>query len=466
MRRWRRSLVILVAIGAAVAALVIYNQRAEHDVASQMWIPKMAPITPEIVLLQQYVRIDTTNPPGNEIAGARFLSGILARNGVRAEIIESAPGRGNLYARIKGRSDSDALLLLNHMDVVPATSRGWSRAPFSAAVLFNQIYGRGTLDMKGIAICQLEGFLEVARSGRVPERDIIFLATADEEKDGVMGMAWLLEHRPDIFRGVRYALNEGGITETRQERISYFGVEIGTKMINRVRLHASSRQALQKTRIALEPFITPPDPERILPEVKEFFHDIAPLRTEQQVLLTDIDRTVALGKFWLLARGYKELTQNVLWLGGVERDGDAFALRVNMFNLPDELPAARIEWLRQKVAPFAATVEVLQISGPAPLSSRHTPLFELITREVRREYGSVPVGTEILAASYNDSRYLRARGVNAYGLWPFPVDFYQTQGIHGIDERVRADWFLQGIEVMRRLVRSYAFDPIPGPPAQ
>src|SRR5262249_30655836 len=159
------------------------------------------------------------------------------------------------------------------------------------------------------------------RSGRAPERDIVFLAVADEEHDSAMGMAWLIEHRPDLFRGVRYALNEGGVTETLQERISYFGIEIGTKMICRLRLHAPTRDALHRTRLALEPHITPADPERILPEVKQFLYEIAPLRTEQQARLTDIDRTVAEGKFWLLSLGYKELTQNVMSIGAVQNDG-------------------------------------------------------------------------------------------------------------------------------------------------
>lgn len=460
MRRWRLPLALLLVGGAALGGLMIYNWRTKNQIDSQLWIPRPARITPEIVRLQQYVRIDTSK--NNEIDGAKFLAAILAKSGVRSEIIESAPGRANLYARLKGKRDGDALLLLNHIDVVSAEPAKWTRPPFAAAERFNLIYGRGTLDMKGIAVCQLEAFLDVARSGRPPERDIVFLATADEENDGLLGTGWLVEHRPDIFRGVRYALNEGGITETQQERISYFGIEIGTKMVCRVRLHAATRDAMQRARIALEPHITPPDPDRILPEVKEFLHEIAPLRVEQRELLDDIERAVAAGKFWLLSAGYKELTQNAMWLGGVEAEPSGFAMSVNMFNLPDELPERRIEALRQEVAPFGVTVQVLRTSGPAPFSKRRTPVWGLLEREIRREYGKdFRIGSEILAASYNDSRYLRARGIDAYGVWPFPVDFYQTEGIHGVDERIRADWFMQGVSLMRRVVRSYAFDPLP-----
>jgi acetylornithine deacetylase/succinyl-diaminopimelate desuccinylase-like protein len=186
------------------------------------------------------------------------------------------------------------------------------------------------------------------------------------------------------------------------------------------------------------------------------------MRVEQSARLEDIDRTAAEGKFWLVGLGYKELTQNVMWVGGVQRDGDRFVMPLNLYNLPDEDPAKRIDVLRNRVATFGVTVEVVQVNGPAPITSRNTPMWPLLTREIVREYGSgFPIGGEILAVSYNDSRFLRARGIDAYGIWPFPVDFYQTEGIHGIDERVRADWFMQGVSLMRRVVRSYASEPLP-----
>ncbi len=458
MRRWGLPILLLIAAGIALTALILHNQRVADEMASETFVPRKTTMTREIELLQRYVQIDTSNPPGKELAGAAFLAAELRRNGIACEVIESAPGRGNVYARLRGKQAGGGLLLLSHIDVVPATAGGWARPPFSGAVLYNQIYGRGTLDMKGIAVCELEAFIDVARRGVSPEHDLIFLATADEEQGGALGMAWLLAHRPEIFEGIQYCLNEGGITESKADRISYFGIEIGTKMTVKVRLHTGSREAMQRIRLRLEPFISPADPERISPEVREFLRDVAPLRVEQQRLLSDIDRTVAEGKFWLLASGYKELMQNVMWLGGVQPEGSGAAMAINLFNLPDEQPQTRIAWLRRQVEPLGARVEVLQTNGPAPLTSRHTPLFGLIAREVARHYPGVPIGTEILAASSNDSRYLRARGIDAYGMWPFPVDYYQTQGIHSINERVRADWFQQGVALMRKVVGSYSFD--------
>jgi acetylornithine deacetylase/succinyl-diaminopimelate desuccinylase-like protein len=457
--RWRIPLLILAVGVIAVSVLIVYSRRTQNDIDSQLWIPKKATITPEVARLQRYVRVDTTNPPGNEIAGARYLASLLKEAGVEAEIIESAPARGNLYARIRGKQPGEGLLLLNHIDVVAADPKYWTKPPFAAELRFDQLYGRGTLDMKGIAMCELEAFLDVARSKRQPERDLVFLATADEETGGSLGLEWLLAHRPDVIDGIRYAINEGGITEAKQESISYFGIETGSKMVVRMILRAPSREAMQKTRAALEPFITPQDPERLLPEVREFLHSIAPQRVEQRQFLDDVAHTIAAGKFWLLQRGYKELMQNIIWLGGVESDARGATMAANLYNLPDENPDARIEWLRSRVAPFGATIDkVIEKSGPAPLSTPHTPMFALIAREVARQYPGIPIGTEILATSYNDSRHLRARGIQSYGLSPYPVDYYQTQGIHGIDERIRVAWYMQGVSVMRKIVAAYAFE--------
>lgn len=453
---------ILATAVTAATALWIYNHREERDLQSQSYIPKTARMTPEIELLQKYVQIDTSNPPGNELPGARFLAELLEKSGIHAEIIESAPGRANVYARLKGRIPNEGLLLLNHIDVVPADGRGWSQPPFSAAIALNQLWGRGSLDMKGIGICELEAFLAVARSGRTPERDLVFLAEADEEHGSAYGLPWLLAHRPDVFAGIRYALNEGGITETQREEVTYFGIEIGSKMTVSLQLRAATREQLQKVRIALEPYFAPRDPDRVLPQVKVFFHDIAPHRIEQRTLLEDLDRTIATGKFWLLPRGYKELTQNNVWARTIVAGAHHATMDVVMYNLPEEDPDRRIAWLRDVAGRYGAVVATVRVkAGPAPLSPRNTPLFTLLEREIHRTYGDVGVGSEILANWYNDSRYLRAKGITCYGVWPFPVDYFQSQGIHSVDERVRLDWFMSGVDLTKRAVQSYAFEALP-----
>ncbi len=452
------SAVVLV-LAAAVAALLIQNRRMEQQIGIGIYIPKPVRMTPDVYLLQQYVRINTSNPPGNESAGAQWLAAQLARGGVRAEIITSAPNRTSVYARIRGRNRGDGLILLNHIDVVPATKRGWSKPPFSAAIAANMVFGRGSADMKGIAICQLEAFLDVATAGRAPEHDIVFLAVADEEAGSAFGVRWLLDHRPDVFDGIRYVLTEGGVTEMQKEKLTYFGIEIGAKEVTELELVAPTREQLQRARIALEPYFEPSDADPVRPGVRAFFRSVAPLRVEFESLLSDIDRTIATGKLWLLPTSYRDLLVNNVWATGAHARPDGeFAMKVSMLNLPEEDPDKRIAWLERVMTPYGAKIgEITRKEGPIPMSPAATPMFALITREVIAEYGRVAVGPEVLFASTSDARFLRPRGFVCYGVQPFPLDFFQTQGVHGVNERVRVDWFNAGVKLMQRIVRAYAF---------
>jgi acetylornithine deacetylase/succinyl-diaminopimelate desuccinylase-like protein len=256
-RRHRNERIIatLLVLVLGSATFLLYRKRLVLDEEvrnDRRYVPLHIQFSPELTQLQEYLRLDTSNPPGQELPAARWLAGILTRNGVKAEIIETAPGRANVYARVKGRRTGDGLMLTHHIDVIPATGEGWTRPPFAAEIYFNEVYGRGAIDMKGIGICFLRAFLDVATSGRVPEHDLVFLAVADEEAGGGLGMQWLLTNRSDVFAGVRYALNEGGITEMMEEKLTYFGVEIGTKQVITLLLTAPRRDQLQRARIALE----------------------------------------------------------------------------------------------------------------------------------------------------------------------------------------------------------------------
>src|SRR6266566_2147218 len=163
-------------------------------------------------LLSQYLRINTTNPPGNEIAAARWLAEVLRRDGIEARIFEPAPGKANLYARLAGDGSARPLILLNHMDVVLASPEYWTVQPFSGVIKDGYVWGRGTLDMKGEAIAQLMTMLVLKRAHVPLKRDIIFLATADEEIGAGVGAAWISEQRPDLVRDAEFLLTEGGLT--------------------------------------------------------------------------------------------------------------------------------------------------------------------------------------------------------------------------------------------------------------
>ena len=194
----------------------------------------------------------------------------------------------------------------------------------------------------------------------------------------------------------------------------------------------------------------------MLPEVARYFHGIAPFRFEPRDELTDLRRTVSTGQLWKLPIPYRELVQNNVWCMSTRRDGDGWAMRTLMFNLPGVAAEPRLAWLRATVAPFGVTPGPIETSDPvAPLSSDQTPFFALIAGEVHKQYEGVAVGTQILAKSTNDSRFLRPLGIECYGMWPFPVDYFQSTGIHGIDERVRLDWFSDGVGMTKKIVSRY-----------
>src|SRR3989449_1395784 len=176
-------------------------------------------------LLSQYLRINTTNPPGNEIVAARWLAQVLRRDGIEARIFEPAPGKANLYARLAGDGSARPVILLNHMDVVLASPEYWSVDPFSGLIKDGYIWGRGALDMKGEAIAQLMTLLALKRAHVPLKRDIIFLATSDEEIGAGVGAAWIAEHQADLVRDAEFLLNEGGVTRADgRGEVEFYGV--------------------------------------------------------------------------------------------------------------------------------------------------------------------------------------------------------------------------------------------------
>lgn len=458
-RRHRReriaAAILILVIAAATIATRIWSERTARELRrDQSYIPKKAVVTPDVLLLREYVRIDTSTPSG-AAAGARWVAAFLARNGIRAELIESAPDRINVYARIRGRQRGGGLLLFNHIDVVPAGG-AWNFPPFEGRIDGNALHGRGTLDMKGIAVCQLLAFAEVAKSGRAPAHDLVFLATADEETGGEFGMQWLLAHRPDIFADVAFGITEGGVTEIIRERMSYFGIETGGKQIVKVTLAAPDQQSIRRLRIALEPHMAPRTPLRILPVVREYFHSAASTRIAFRPYLNDIDWAIREGHFWRLPLAYRELTQNTIWCTDALARNGRWEMDLHLRNLPDENPDARIAWLRTMAE--SRGVQIAHIwakEGPAPTSPTNTRLFSILEREAFRRYRSA-AGPQLGYRSSSDARFLRPRGIVCYGVSPYPVDFSQSLSIHGDNERVRLDELADGVDFMKNVIREWA----------
>jgi len=162
-----------------------------------------------IRFLRRLIRFDTTNPPGNELPAAEYVASILQQEGIEPVVLQSAPGRGNVLARLCGNGSARPLLLMSHIDVVPADPHEWDRPPFSAEVADGYVWGRGAVDTKQLTAMQLATMLTLKRENIPLKRDIVLAATADEEAGGVQGMGWLAQHHAEWF-DCEYALNEGG----------------------------------------------------------------------------------------------------------------------------------------------------------------------------------------------------------------------------------------------------------------
>ena len=232
-------------------------------------------------MLQAYLQVDTISPPGNESRAVDFLAKIFDKEGISYESAESAPGRGNIWARIEG-GDKPALILLHHSDVVPANEEYWDFDPLSGEIVDGYIQGRGALDMKGLGIAHLANFLKLHRSNKELNRDVIFIAAADEESGGKYGMGWLVENRPEAFEGAALLLNEGGSGFRSKDGI-VFSIEVTQKIPVWLRLtsvdepgHGSSpRTTSSVSRIveALNIIWKSPFEPRIIPEVDRVFSD-------------------------------------------------------------------------------------------------------------------------------------------------------------------------------------------------
>ena len=200
---WRRMLIAAALLAWSVACSAADPAEAgEADAEAE-------PVSEAVGWLREYLRIDTTNPPGNEAAAVEFLAKILEANGIRYQVAEPEPGRKNLWARLDG-GDEPGLLLFHHSDVVSADPDFWLTDPFAADIVDGHIYGRGALDMKSQGIVHLAAFIELHRNQVRLNRDVVFMATADEENGSDAGMGWMVRNRPAVFSDIGLAMTEGG----------------------------------------------------------------------------------------------------------------------------------------------------------------------------------------------------------------------------------------------------------------
>jgi acetylornithine deacetylase/succinyl-diaminopimelate desuccinylase-like protein len=438
------------------ALLIGIPLEARAQVRKIDW-PALARETQQI--LTDYLRVNTTNPPGNELAGARFLKAILDREGIEAQILDSVElgaGRANLYARLKGNGSKKAIALVHHIDVVPASTSYWSVDPFAGVVKDGYLWGRGALDMKGQGIAHLMAMLAIKRSGVTLNRDIVYIGNTDEELGSTGGVVFVQRHA-DLLRDVEYLITEGGDNQVDSAgKVQYFGVGVAEKRTFWQRLtvkgipsHGSRptpHNPVPRLVAALHRIASYETPLRATPGVDKFFRDIARLYPQpQRGWLSNI--SVALkdprAREWILSDVYwNAILRNTISLTGLTGSDKTNVIPpeatgvVDIRLLPDQDPDEMLALLKGIVADTAVKFETL-LAPKTPLENPvDTDLFRAIeTAGVSAEPGAF-VTTRMLTAATDRPTY-RKLGIITYGLDPFRVPAAESQrGMHGNDERI------------------------------
>lgn len=406
-------------------------------------------------LLQQYVRIQSIDPPANTAEAAEFVQRVLSEGGISAQLYTSGPGgQTNLVARVAGRDRSKKpLLLLNHLDVVPVDRKAWKFDPFAAVIQNGEIWGRGTMDMKGIAIEQIVALVALKQSGVLPPRDIVMLSTADEENNGTYGIRWMItNHFSDI--DAEYVLDEGGFG-TRAILAPgklVFGVEVGEKQTLwlRVRAHGTAAHGSQPIPdnanvtllAALQKAMALP-PAKPHPVVAEMIRNIGEPLAPNKYTAAIQANTVSL----------TTLTSGVGSPVKVNVIPSTAEATLDCRLLPGVNAPEFISEMKARINDPRVTVEIINEPDDPGVSSSRTPLFEAIGRAIRKVHPDAIV-TPMLVPHGTDSNKLRVKGVIAYGLTPMVLDLSTAGSMHSDQEHIPIAEFQKGIQIFYELLKA------------
>jgi len=440
-----------------------------------------------LVLLQDYVRVDTINPPGNESRGVAFFARIFDAAGIPYETVESAPGRGNIWARLEG-GDQPTLILLHHMDVVPADLEHWTADPLSGEMRDGFLYGRGTLDTKTLGIQHLQAFLALHASDRPLNRDVIFMATADEEAGGFYGAGWLAENRPELFDGVGLILNEGGggsvlgaepadVTDIPADTTIAYEVEVTQKVPWWLELtatdepgHGSRPRVTSSVTRLIQALARIDDYEfepRMVEAVDDYFKAIAedadPRWAERFANMPQAIRDPAfLLELQLYDPFLHALTRNtcsITMLTGSNKINvvpPTTSAQLDCRLLPDQDPQAFIEQLSFIINDPAIEIEVILGFTPA-VSRTDTELYSAIETVTARHFPNAKV-VPAVAGGFTDSHFFRDMGIVAYGYGPEILVPSESNRIHGNDERVSVQNVRRGVQLVLEIVQEVVYD--------
>ena len=428
-------------------------------------------------LLQEYIRLDTSNPPGNEVKAAEFFHRLFEAQGISNTVFTYAPGRANLYAVLKGDGSLRPLVLLNHMDVVRAEPKNWRVPPFSGEISEGEVYGRGALDMKDEGLLQAMVMLIAAHEKLPLRRDLIFLATADEEV-GDTGSAWILENHPELVRQAEYLITEGGSNLIRPGGRTVYGIGVAEKAPYWIRMTATGRGGhgsipiadSAPTRLvkAMDRVVSWETPIHLLPSVEEFFRQIAPLEKETRASEFRNIRTAlqdpAFARALTRDENFNYLLRDTISLTvlkGSQQTNvipDTAYCEWDVRLLPGEDPQAFAAELRSVIADDHIDLEPISRYRKPNSSPTGTTLYRTIEQVVHK-YNPQALVAPTLNSGYTESQMYRPLGLDCYGFIPVEVTPEQEATEHAANERVPVEQIRQGVKILYEVVARAANEP-------
>jgi acetylornithine deacetylase/succinyl-diaminopimelate desuccinylase-like protein len=420
-----------------------------------------------VTLLTQYVKINTTNPPGNELPAAKMIREKFLDDGIPATVWEPQPGRGAVAARLHGVGHHNkAIVLLSHMDVVPANPKEWQVPPFSGMIKDGELWGRGAIDDKGPGVIELMAMLAIKRAGILLDRDVLFLATGDEEEGGRVGAGWMVEHETDVFADAGYVINEGGRIQTLRNGRKYYAVSVTEKTPLWLRLTASGSEGHaavppEETAVthlvrALDRLIAYRSPIRLIDPVRDYFKALAELDggPPEFLNLRNALRDPDYARSFTAVPRQNALVRDTITptvLSGSEKTNvipASASAEIDCRILPGEDPQAIVANLRKVIADNTIKIDVV-LNFPAVSSARKSHLLSAIAHLAEDDKARV---VPAMTAGFTDSHYFRQKGLIAYGFIPIDLTPQQERGVHGINEHIPVKELGAGIRRMVQLL--------------
>ena len=454
--RWTRRARILVALFAVCS--VVFSVTSVVELFAQSPEASQEEITR---LLTQYVRIDTSNPPGDTTKAADFLASILEREGIPVTRYESAPGKAIIYSRLKATvspAAGKAILLLHHMDVVPADRTQWKTDPFVPAIQGTDLWGRGSMDMKGQGVAQLVAFLMLKRQNVPRTRDVILLAEPDEEVGGALGARWMIaNHYAEL--DPEYVIDEGGFgsIDLFAPNTMVYGISVAEKKIVWLKLRAEGVAGHGS-----QPHDQNPNDRLVKALARLLAEPVA--RSLQasgdQASVLDVMKArvgpFATNKF---TNAIQHSTIALTWF----RSGVGDPPKINVIPSVAEagldcrvLPGTtRDQWIaeiRRRLADPAITIELINESDDPVVTSQDTPLYRNIEAAIKRRHPEAIV-TPMLIPYGTDSNAFRPKGVKSYGIFPALLPADVVASMHGDGEHVSLASVREGAQVFFEALR-------------